>query len=289
MIGRADPSSQHRLDPNRNSICRYTDRQMTASISRFQTQQRKATMKKTPPITLATTNSKPLRSFGNRRPHLTLASNCSMPEATTDSPGPPQPGKRIAVLQVLLSAERIFLRTLQEAVEEQSKNERELERLKQSVNNEDVFQVARFFFLLEESNCSTPEAVEELLESHNRRLQELKDRQDYQFGSASVLERAHFDDTQISTCIRTIRQKGRPTFSKNELASLLFEQMKRNKATRTIDLMVEAKLLNEESAGDRVRQGKLRSSNRSYIRSDGIVENAVAKYLESVRLGMGQI
>jgi len=193
------------------------------------------------------------------------------------------------VLQVLLSAERIFLRTLQEAVEEQSKNERELERLKQSVNNEDVFQVARFFFLLEESNCSTPEAVEELLESHNRRLQELKDRQDYQFGSASVLERAHFDDTQISTCIRTIRQKGRPTFSKNELASLLFEQMKRNKATRTIDLMVEAKLLNEESAGDRVRQGKLRSSNRSYIRSDGIVENAVAKYLESVRLGMGQI
>lgn len=210
-------------------------------------------------------------------------------DTQTSLPEPPQTAPRVAVLQVLLSAEREFLRKLQSLVEERCRDSAALDTLKQKINNEDVFQVARFFFLLEELNCSTPDAIEELLESHNRRIQKLINDGDWQFGSKSVLGRSHFDDNQISTCVRTVKQKSRPVFSKHEIASLMFEQMKRDKATRTIDLMVDAKLLSEESAQDREKQGKLRSSNRSYIMTDGALENAVADYLEAVSSGLSGI
>lgn len=246
-------------------------------------------MKKQPPVTLAFTNSKPLRSFRNRNPLLHLVFERMPPE---EQPRPPEPGsevERVAVLQVLLTAEQVFLRELQSLVEERIKNVTDIDELKQKVNNEDVFQIARFFFLLEELGCSTSTAVEELLLSHNKRIEKLINDGNFQFGSRNVLERCVFDDIQISTCMRTIKQMGRPVFSKNEIASLIFEQMKRDKATRTIDLMVQAKLLIEESAYDRQKKGKLRSSNRSYIMTDGALENAVANYLETVEAGFREI
>ncbi|MEX0337997.1 MAG: hypothetical protein AB3N11_03050 [Arenibacterium sp.] len=239
-----------------------------------------------PPVTLAFANRNPLRSLGNHKTPLKLVTKDMSSEAPERSDAPQVALPRVAVLQVLLSAEAGFLRRLQRIVETRCAGAVELSALKQNVNNEDVFQIARFFFLLQELNCTTPEAVEALLQSHNQRIQALLDAGETQFGARSVLKRASFDDTQISICVRTIKQTGRPVFSKQEIASLLFEQMRRDRATRTIDRMVEARLLIEESRRDRELQNKLYTSNRSYIMTDGQIEDAVAEYLEKVQTGL---
>jgi len=197
------------------------------------------------------------------------------------SPGGPEkePPNTVATLMALLTAEGMLLTRLRSIAEERCNPRSELENTQRDLNHENVFHIARFFYLLKALNCSTSAALSTFIDSHNARVQALLDSENYKLRTKRELENARIKRQQKFVMLETIDAANRPVFAKTEVAHFLFDHMGRDSAVKTVDLMVQAGLLIE---GDDPLDG----SNRKLIQTDGAIENAVHDYLESIRIAV---
>lgn len=193
-------------------------------------------------------------------------------EQTDQLPAP----QLVNTLQAVLLAESQFLARLRERTAEKCRIREDVESIQRELNHENVAHVARFFFLLKALDCSTPEAIEALIEGHNRNVRSLIENEDFRFRSRKELEKSVFKDAQQYVCVKTVKEKGRAVFAKTEVAALLFDHMSRDSAVKTLDLLVRAGLLTEEDSDP------LSGSNRRLIKTDGVLEDAVARYLSEI-------
>ena len=193
-------------------------------------------------------------------------------ERTDQLPSP----QLVNTLQVVLLAESRFLARLRDRTAEKCRIQEDIEPIQRELNHENVVHVARFFFLLKALDCSTPEAVEALIEGHNRNVRSMLENEDFRFRTRKELEKSVFKDAQQYVCVKTVKEKGRAVFAKTEVAALLFDHMSRDSAVKTLDLLVRAGLLIEEDSDP------LSGSNRKLIKTDGVLEDAVARYLSDI-------
>ncbi len=179
-------------------------------------------------------------------------------------------------LQAVLLAESRFLARLRERTAETCRIRDEVEATQRELDHENVAHIARFFFLLKALDCSTPEAIEALIEGHNRKVRSLIEQEDFRIRTRRELEKSVFKDAQQYVCVKTVREKGRAVFAKTEVAALLFDHMSRDSAVKTLDLLIRAGLLIEEDSDP------LSGTNRKLIKTDGVLEDAVAQYLSEI-------
>ncbi|MEX0348093.1 MAG: hypothetical protein AB3N15_01625 [Paracoccaceae bacterium] len=186
------------------------------------------------------------------------------------------PPQLVNTLQAVLLAESRFLSRLRERTAERCIVKEDIEAIQREMNHENVVHVARFFFLLKALDCSTPAAIEALIEAHNLKVKRLLDAEDFQFRTRKELQKSVFKDAQQYVCVKTVKEKGRAVLAKTEIAALLFDHMSRDSAVKTLDLLVRAGLLVEEDSDP------LSGSNRKLIKTDGVLEDAVAQYLSDI-------
>lgn len=195
-----------------------------------------------------------------------------MLEKTDQLPSP----QLVHTLQAVLLAEAKFLARLRDRVAEKCRIKEDVDAIQGEMNHENVVHVARFFFLLKALDCSTPEAIEALIEAHNLKVKRLLDAEDFRFRTRRELQKSVFKDAQQYVCVKTVREKGRAVLAKTEIAALLFDHMSRDSAVKTLDLLVRAGLLIEEDSDP------LSGTNRKLIKTDGVLEDAVAQYLAAI-------
>ncbi|MDP5220349.1 hypothetical protein Q5Y75_24465 [Ruegeria sp. 2205SS24-7] len=186
------------------------------------------------------------------------------------------PPQLVNTLQAVLLAESRFLFRLRERTAEMCKVKEDVVAIQRELNHENVVHVARFFFLLKALDCSSPAAIEALIEAHNLKVKRLLDAEDFRFRTRKELQKSVFKDAQQYVCVKTVKEKGRAVLAKTEIAALLFDHMSRDSAVKTIDLLVRAGLLIEEDSDP------LSGSNRKLIKTDGILEDTVASYLSDI-------
>ncbi len=186
------------------------------------------------------------------------------------------PPQLVSTLQAVLLAESRFLSRLRERTAEKCRIKEDVEAIQREMNHENVVHIARFFFLIKTLDCSTPAAIEALIEAHNLKVKRLLDAEDFQTRTRKELQKSVFKDAQQYVCVKTVREKGRAVLAKTEIAALLFDHMSRDSAVKTLDLLVRAGLLIEEDSDP------LSGSNRKLIKTDGILEDAVAVYLSEI-------
>ncbi|MGC1494730.1 MAG: hypothetical protein WA790_02905 [Sulfitobacter sp.] len=186
----------------------------------------------------------------------------------------------VDTLERVLRAESRFLRRLKDETAKRCRITSDVTTIQRELNHENIFHVARFFFLLKALDCNTPATVDALIEQHNARIKSLLSAGDYQLRTEKELTKALFKEAQLFVCVKTVREHGRAVFAKSEIASLLYEHMTRSSAMTVLDLLVRAGLLIEEDSDP------LTGSNRKLIKTDGVLEDAVAKYLGDVEQGI---
>jgi hypothetical protein len=190
----------------------------------------------------------------------------------------------VQTLQAMLYAESEFLETLRKHTRKRLEHKKmrpsDILDVVNDLNHENIIHLARFFFLLKVLDCSTPKAVEALIDSHNDKIRKLIEAKSFEIRKEKELRKAFFSDQQKYICVKTIETKPRVSFSKAEIASFLFDHMSRDSAMKGLDQLVSAGILNEEDSDP------LTGTNRKLIWTDGFIEEAVAKYLDDVRLGV---
>ncbi|MEO9572891.1 MAG: hypothetical protein ABJ263_09905 [Tateyamaria sp.] len=102
----------------------------------------------------------------------------------------------MSTLQFILRAEARFLSRLRARAAERCKIKGDIETVQRELNHENVVNVARFFFLLKALDCATPEAVEALIEGHNRKVKSLINSENFQTRTRKELEKSVFKDAQ---------------------------------------------------------------------------------------------
>ena len=227
--------------------------------------------------TLAIHNAAPLTCLGTQTSNLALVhSKRSTLVNQTEHMNVPPAAELVGTMQILLRAEARFLERLRALAADRCRIKSDVETIQRELNHENVIHVARFFFLLKALDCSTPEAVEALIDGHNRKVRTLIEQEDFQIRTRKELEKSAFKDAQQYICIKTVKEQGRAVFAKTELAALLFDHMSRDSAIKAIDLLVRAGLLFEADSDP------LTGSNRKLIKTDGVIEDAMAEYLNEV-------
>lgn len=179
-----------------------------------------------------------------------------------------------------MRAEANFLTALRERARETYKfpeDEKGLSKLISQLNHDNIFALARFFFLLKATGCDTPTAVEALLKDHNQKIRTLLETQDFAVREERELKKAAFSGGQIHDCVDSVGMNSRAQFIRAEIANLLFDHMSRDSVFRIIDALVDAGLLNETV------YEPLKGANRTLLQTDGFLENAVAQYLSDVK------
>lgn len=184
--------------------------------------------------------------------------------------------EQLSVLRAILGAEAQLIRRLREEASQRCKIKSDIQTICGELNHENVFHVARFFFLLKTLDCSTPEAIEALLVNHNKKVKSLIEAGDFDIRTPKELKKALFSEVQIFVCKRTLGDGATPALAKTEIAALLFEHMGRDSAMRTLDLLISAGLLIEIEVPST-------SSNRKLIKTTGVIESAVSVYLSFLR------
>jgi hypothetical protein len=236
-------------------------------------------------VSIATSNALRLSSKGLQRPQLRLI-QMSETNLSQEHDLPEERGtiKLVETLQVMLQAESDFLETLRkhtrERLEHKKTQSSDILDVVNDLNHENIIHLARFFFLLKALDCSTPKAVEALIDSHNDRIRKLIEAKNFEIRKEKELRKAFFSDQQKYICVKTIEAKPRVSFSKAEIASFLFDHMSRDSAIKGLDQLVNAGILNEEDSDP------LTGTNRKLIWTDGFIEEAVAKCLDDVRFGV---
>ncbi len=182
----------------------------------------------------------------------------------------------VNTLQTVLLAESRFLSCLRERTAEMCKVKGDVAVIQREMNHENVVHIARFFFLLKALDCSSPAAIEALIEAHNLKVKRLLDAEDFRFRTRKELQKSVFKDAQQYVCVKTVKEKGRVVLAKTEIAALLFDHMSRDSAVKTLDLLVRAGLLIEEDSNP------LSGSNRKLITADDVLVDAVSSYLSEI-------
>ncbi len=182
----------------------------------------------------------------------------------------------VNTLQTVLLAESRFLSCLRARTAEMCKVEGDIEVIQREMNHENVVHIARFFFLLKALDCSSPAAIEALIEAHNLKVKRLLEASDFRFRTRKELQKSVFKDAQQYVCVKTVKEKGKVVLAKTEIAALLFDHMSRDSAVKTLDLLVRAGLLIEEDSDP------LSGSNRKLIEADDVLVDAVGSYLSEI-------
>lgn len=200
-----------------------------------------------------------------------------MPETDVKTAAQKPSPELVQVLQNLLRAEARFLTRLRDEAANRCNIRSDVEAIQRELNHENVIHVARFFFLLKVLDCTTPQAVEALIDRHNAKVRSLIEADDFTLRTERELRKAIFKGAQQYVCVQTVKEKRRAVFAKTEIASLLFDHMGRDSAVKTLDLMVRSGLLVEEDSDP------LTGSNRKLIKTDGVLEDAVSNYLKDIK------
>lgn len=238
-------------------------------------------MADTPNLHVATTNEIQLSSRSGDRRRLRLIEGegkaVNKEQPILRDQGIPD---RVKTLQGLMRAEANFLTALRERARETYKfpeDEKGLSKLISQLNHDNIFALARFFFLLKATGCDTPAAVGAFLKDHNQRIRTMIETQDFAVREERELKKAAFSGGQIHDCVDSVGMNRRAQFTRAEIAKLLFDHMSRDSVLRMIDALVDAGLLNETV------YEPLKGANRTLLQTDGFLENAVAQYLSDVK------
>lgn len=228
-------------------------------------------------LKLASDNSARLRSLGRCSQELQLVYLNTGRMAENLETAEQVPPRAVGTLHALLSAEARFLSCIREIAADRCKIKEDIDSVQRDLNHENVFHIARFFFLLKALDCSTPETVGAFIDSHNAKIRSLIDSKSFHLRTKGELEKAFMKRMQKIICMDTIGWLRRPVFARTEIAAFLFDHMGRDAIIRTIDLMVTAGLLIE------TKDDPLEGSNRKLIRTDGRIEDAVLAYLNDIQ------
>ena len=238
-------------------------------------------MAETPNLRVATTNEIQLSSRSGDRNRLRLigeegkAVNKEQP-VLRDQDIP----DRVKTLQGLVQAEVTFLTALREQARQICRfrqDEERFSKLISQLNHDNIFSLARFFFLLKATRCDNPTSIEAFLKDHNQKIRTLIETQDFAVREERELKKAAFSGGQIHDCVDSVGMNRRALFTRAEIAKLLFDHMSRDSVLRMIDALVDAGLLNETV------YEPLKGANRTLLQTDGFLENAVAQYLSDVK------
>jgi|GEM_PF-6972294 len=225
---------------------------------------------------LATFTKIPVRSSGSQVPELTLINDePTLPEVRKQDDAH-SPQQTVRTLQVIFTAEKVFLKSLRDIARENCGHLPDFENFQRKLNHDNILHVARFFFLLNELDCSGPDEIEGLIKVHNERIDKLTSDGDFSLRSKGELKKAHFTKYKIVDCKDSIGWEKRPAFVRAEIASFLFEHMGRDRAEKTVDDMVKAGLLTETTYSPKD------GADRKLVKADGRLEDAVRTYLSDI-------
>lgn len=235
-------------------------------------------------LKLASETARPIRLRGRtRQPKVALVpppQPADMRRPTeTSSPKRPIPNA-VAALQRLVASEAHLLDGLRAAAREALADPDERSAVMRALNSDNVFHVARFFFLMQTLRCDEPTSLATFLESHNERLAPyLKDDKSLR-RSISELEKAQFDDDRIKFAAETTRIAERLALGKSEIADILFEHGARRSIIDAVNTLIKAGLLTV--VDDEEFLFRSPRPDRKIIRSDGRIEHLYETYLEEL-------
>ncbi|MEM6887577.1 MAG: hypothetical protein AAGA74_02310 [Pseudomonadota bacterium] len=202
------------------------------------------------------------------------------------SDSPLKPGETTTTLVSLLSAEANFLKEIREIAKDHLGDTNNAGSILRSLNCEEVFHIARFYFLLGELGCTSLDAIIRLIKNHNKDIEKLIESGNVEIRTQKELEDAIFSDYIILEIKNSFGWNPRPGFTRADLGRLMIEHSSDTKTTEVVDLMIKSGLLTMTEQSQVDSRGKPKGKPRKLVRADGRLENAVRNYLKGIISGI---
>lgn len=199
--------------------------------------------------------------------------------------GRPLPAS-VSMLTRMIRAEADLLADFRASAEMRDRAPEDVEATCAALNSDHVFHVARFFFLMEVLDCEREAALAAFIESHNERLAEFRLSAGARTRSPSELDKAEFGPDRVRVVLRTLREAGRLTLARPEIADFLFEHGGRRHIAKAVDTLIAAGLLFPVREEDELML-RVPRADRALVRTDGRLEAAYERYLAAVGGGGG--